>query len=181
MWRQWRTFKGSWLNSENSEATKESTHWRALSSMDTLIVDGALKRAPILVQTLTFLTVSSTLWCFIQHVVMNQTTELCTSYSLIWFFFRTIPIYFVWLKYVSWFTYANEILVVNQWRHITSIGELDHNIITIGQLMYTRVNCLFGVGFKCWFVNNFKSVGVIWSFNVRRQLQYSRIFNRKRT
>jgi hypothetical protein len=38
--------------------------------------------------------------------------------------YRTIPIYFIWLKYLSWFTYANEILVVNQWRHITKIGKI---------------------------------------------------------
>lgn len=30
----------------------------------------------------------------------------------------TIPIYLAWLKYVSWFTYANEILVVNQWYNV---------------------------------------------------------------
>lgn len=33
----------------------------------------------------------------------------------------SVPIYFIWLKYISWFTYANEILVINQWKHITNI------------------------------------------------------------
>jgi EPP (Eye Pigment Precursor) family transporter len=35
---------------------------------------------------------------------------------------ESVPVYLIWLKYISWFTYANEILVVNQWQHITSIS-----------------------------------------------------------
>lgn len=33
----------------------------------------------------------------------------------------SIPVYFVWLRYISWFSYSNEILVVNQWRDVRNI------------------------------------------------------------
>ncbi|XP_060593435.1 protein white-like [Ruditapes philippinarum] len=33
----------------------------------------------------------------------------------------TNPVYFIWLEYVSWFRYANELLVVNQWENIDTI------------------------------------------------------------
>ena len=36
----------------------------------------------------------------------------------------SVPVYFVWLQYISWFNYCNEILVVNQWRYVTNISEL---------------------------------------------------------
>ncbi|KAL8603575.1 hypothetical protein ACOMHN_022527 [Nucella lapillus] len=31
----------------------------------------------------------------------------------------SVPIYFVWLKYLSWFKYANEYLMVNQWEGVS--------------------------------------------------------------
>ncbi|XP_060558018.1 protein white-like, partial [Ruditapes philippinarum] len=33
----------------------------------------------------------------------------------------SIPVYFIWLEYLSWFKYANELLSVNQWDNIDSI------------------------------------------------------------
>ncbi|XP_055346252.1 protein white-like [Paramacrobiotus metropolitanus] len=33
----------------------------------------------------------------------------------------TVPKYFIWLAYISWFKYGNEALVVNQWRDVTEI------------------------------------------------------------
>ncbi|GFO40888.1 ATP-binding cassette sub-family g member [Plakobranchus ocellatus] len=32
-----------------------------------------------------------------------------------------IPVYFIWLKYLSWFKHANEILMVNQWQNVHNI------------------------------------------------------------
>ena len=29
--------------------------------------------------------------------------------------------YFIWIKYLSWIGYANEILIINQWRDVTDI------------------------------------------------------------
>jgi hypothetical protein len=34
---------------------------------------------------------------------------------------RSVPVYFIWLKYLSWFMYGNEALLVNQWEGITTI------------------------------------------------------------
>ncbi|CAL8101454.1 unnamed protein product [Orchesella dallaii] len=33
----------------------------------------------------------------------------------------SIPVYFIWLKYLSWFLYGNEALSINQWKGITNI------------------------------------------------------------
>jgi hypothetical protein len=35
---------------------------------------------------------------------------------------ETTPKYFLWIRYLSWFNYANEALVVNQWHGVTDIG-----------------------------------------------------------
>ena len=37
------------------------------------------------------------------------------------FFLRngSVPVYFDWLRYVSWFMYANEALSINQWQGIS--------------------------------------------------------------
>ncbi|CAL1533116.1 unnamed protein product [Lymnaea stagnalis] len=32
-----------------------------------------------------------------------------------------VPVYFVWLEYLSWFKFANEVLMVNQWRNFDHI------------------------------------------------------------
>ncbi|XP_045170126.2 protein white-like isoform X2 [Mercenaria mercenaria] len=34
---------------------------------------------------------------------------------------ESIPVYFIWLEYLSWFKYANELISVNQWENIDSI------------------------------------------------------------
>lgn len=33
----------------------------------------------------------------------------------------SIPVYFVWLRYLSWFNYGNEALAINQWRGVDDI------------------------------------------------------------
>lgn len=35
---------------------------------------------------------------------------------------RSVPSYFIWLKYLSWFNYANELLQLNQWSGLTGIS-----------------------------------------------------------
>lgn len=36
-----------------------------------------------------------------------------------------IPNYFVWLRYFSWFSYANENLLLNQWEGVGNMTNLD--------------------------------------------------------
>lgn len=33
----------------------------------------------------------------------------------------SIPVYFIWFRYISWFSYSNEIMVVNQWKNVQNI------------------------------------------------------------
>ena len=35
----------------------------------------------------------------------------------------SIPAWLEWLKYISWFMYSNELLVVNQWEGIQARGQ----------------------------------------------------------
>ena len=34
----------------------------------------------------------------------------------------SVPVYFVWLKYISWFMYGYEALIINQWKDYGQIG-----------------------------------------------------------
>lgn len=36
--------------------------------------------------------------------------------------FSSIPIYFKWISYASWFEYGNEALMINQWKGIENIN-----------------------------------------------------------
>ena len=38
-----------------------------------------------------------------------------------------MPVYFIWLKYLSWINYSNEIFVINQWNGINNIPGCDPN------------------------------------------------------
>lgn len=38
-------------------------------------------------------------------------------------FNRSTPDYLIWLKYISWFYYGNEMLVVNQWEDVDNISK----------------------------------------------------------
>lgn len=41
--------------------------------------------------------------------------------SHLFFPHRTVPVYFIWLKYISWFMYGFEALIINQWKGYGSI------------------------------------------------------------
>ncbi|XP_068242459.1 protein white-like [Palaemon carinicauda] len=40
----------------------------------------------------------------------------------------SVPIYFIWIKYLSWFNYANEALIVNQWAGVYNISCPDESV-----------------------------------------------------
>ncbi|PVD37704.1 hypothetical protein C0Q70_00304 [Pomacea canaliculata] len=52
----------------------------------------------------------------------------------------SIPVYFIWLKYLSWFKYANELLAVNQWENV------DYLSCTGGNSTSMADRCLYGNG-----------------------------------
>ncbi len=70
---------------------------------------------------------------------------------------RSTPAWLTWLKYLSWFNYGNEALVLNQWRGVTSIacnsnqtcfpnGEAVLSFLHYDQSSITfDVLCLFGL------------------------------------
>ncbi|KAL4222609.1 ATPase [Mactra antiquata] len=35
---------------------------------------------------------------------------------------KSVPVYFIWLEYLSWFKYSNELIAVNQWENVNSIA-----------------------------------------------------------
>lgn len=37
------------------------------------------------------------------------------------YFCSSIPVYFIWLKYLSWFLHGNEAMSINQWRGVKDI------------------------------------------------------------
>ena len=50
--------------------------------------------------------------------MINCDLELVFDFYL----FRSVPVYFIWLKYLSWFKYGFEAMLVNQWDSFGSIG-----------------------------------------------------------
>lgn len=46
----------------------------------------------------------------------------CSVQQLFFFMNRSTPDYLIWLKYLSWFSYGNEMLVVNQWEDVKNIS-----------------------------------------------------------
>lgn len=48
---------------------------------------------------------------------------------LICIFSSSIPVYFIWLEYLSWFKFANELLSVNQWENIDTLGKISNTFI----------------------------------------------------
>lgn len=43
------------------------------------------------------------------------------TFKVINILYRSVPSYFVWFSYLSWFRYGNEALLINQWAEIDSI------------------------------------------------------------
>ncbi|XP_045168960.2 protein white-like [Mercenaria mercenaria] len=49
---------------------------------------------------------------------------------------ETNPVYFIWLEYLSWFRYSNELLVVNQWDNIDTITCDSNNATASNRCLY---------------------------------------------
>lgn len=47
-----------------------------------------------------------------------------------------MPVYFIWLKYLSFCYYVNEITMINQWRNVDYIP-CEHSLVT----NMTETNC----------------------------------------
>lgn len=89
-----------------------------------------------------------------------------TSYKFSCFFFscRSVPVYFVWLKYISWFMYGFEALIINQWKDYGPICmyhffpvrmSVIHGLVLIKRLYFAK--CAYTVRFVMrWTVSGFQ-------------------------
>ncbi|KAH9524964.1 hypothetical protein Btru_028356, partial [Bulinus truncatus] len=56
------------------------------------------------------------------------------------------PVYFIWLEYLSWFKYANEILMVNQWENVDYIPCTNVSTLSINGSAIPPPLCLYRSG-----------------------------------
>lgn len=63
--------------------------------------------------------------------------------------FRSVPPYFKWLSYLSWFKYGNEALLINQWNNIDTIACTRSNTtcpkdghVVLEEYNFHEVSCL---------------------------------------
>lgn len=88
----------------------------------------------------------------------------------------SIPDFLVWLKYLSWFLYSNELLVINQWEDIENI-ECPSNITTGGEsrcynngemvinfLNFEKDNTVINIVILCGLLVGFRLVAYIVLF-----------------
>ncbi|KAG1709784.1 Protein white [Nymphon striatum] len=52
----------------------------------------------------------------------------------------SIPVYFVWLKYLSWFNYAYEIMIVNQWSNIGNLTDCNAKACLTGEILIENLS-----------------------------------------
>lgn len=68
--------------------------------------------------------------------------------------YRSTPDYLIWLKYLSWFSYGNEMLVVNQWDDVKHIStyKIKHKVTYITPLKVQIEEGILIVfeTFSCW-------------------------------
>lgn len=58
------------------------------------------------------------------NVALSIATPLLMPLFLLGGFYLnngSVPVYFIWIKYISWFYYGNEALTINQWSTVTNI------------------------------------------------------------
>ncbi|XP_060597874.1 protein white-like [Ruditapes philippinarum] len=59
----------------------------------------------------------------------------------------SVPVYFIWLEYLSWFKYSNEMIAINQWENVDSIPCANRNTsATPGVTQKQSNKCLFDNG-----------------------------------
>lgn len=73
--------------------------------------------------------------------VFLNTICLCFFHFLLSFNNRSIPDYLVWMKYISWFSYGNEMMVINQWEDVSTISNLFNSLV--GFTFYNLVHMKF--------------------------------------
>ncbi|KAG0728548.1 Protein white [Chionoecetes opilio] len=81
----------------------------------------------------------------------------------------SIPVYFIWIRYISWFNYGNEALIINQWRDVKNItcanpGAnlcLGTGLEVINGMAFDVNNLGFDIGLLVTLIIGFRTVGFL--------------------
>jgi len=71
------------------------------------------------------------------NMALTVTPVLVIPFMLFGGFFlnaASVPVYFIWLQYLSYFKYSYEAMVINEWRGVEQIAECSNQNSTIGCL-----------------------------------------------
>ncbi|XP_069194457.1 protein white isoform X2 [Procambarus clarkii] len=81
---------------------------------------------------------------------------------------ESVPVYFVWIKYISWFNYGNEALMINQWSDIDNIPCEKNNTLcyhtgldVIERLGYNKDNLGLDIGLLFALIIGFRFIGYL--------------------
>lgn len=88
----------------------------------------------------------------------------------------SIPVYFIWIRYISWFSYGNEALIVNQWADVEEIKCPDEEMFcrnngtdVIEQLAFDPNNLGFDCGLLIVIIIVFRLCGFLLLLNKTRR------------
>lgn len=82
----------------------------------------------------------------------------------------SIPVYFIWIRYISWFNYGNEALIINQWQNVKNITCPPDQIPTlcaftgedvIEDLSFNKNNLGLDVGLLFVIIIGFRFIGFL--------------------
>lgn len=82
----------------------------------------------------------------------------------------SIPVYFIWIRYISWFNYGNEALIINQWKDVEEIecpedqGQdlcANTGLDVIKNLSFNKDNLGFDVGLLFALIVGFRFLGFL--------------------
>lgn len=81
----------------------------------------------------------------------------------------SVPVYFVWVKYISWFNYGNEALMINQWADVEEFPDCNENSTlcyhtgteVIEGLGYSKDNMGLDVGLLFALIFGYRIIGYL--------------------
>lgn len=63
-----------------------------------------------------------TIGIYLILIIYTDAEHYLYMYNLYVIIYRSVPFYFEWFSYLSWFRYGNEALLINQWSEVESIA-----------------------------------------------------------
>ncbi|XP_042213035.1 protein white-like [Homarus americanus] len=107
------------------------------------------------------------------HLALALSAPLIIPLMLFGGFFLnsdSVPVYFIWIKYISWFNYGNEALMINQWADIDSIACSNENsslclhdgLEVLTALGYDEDNLIVDVGALLALIVGYRLLGFLF-------------------